>query len=140
MGIKGIWLISILEFYTNIKSMKKLVLTVSFVLTAFVAFAQCGKVESDGRTLRSSSNSLMGKIDSDGATIRNANNSMLGKVDSDKKHIRNSNNSLVLVIDGSTLRNANNGSIGSMSDVSRSIGVSNPSPAQVALWWFLCKN
>ncbi len=101
--------------------MKKLIFTFALMLTAFVGFSQC-KMDSDGRTLRNSSNSSIGRIDSDGVTIRN------------------SSNSTVLKIDGNTIRNSSNSSIASMSDVSRALGVSNPKAAHVALWWFLCKN
>jgi hypothetical protein len=123
----------------KIKNMKKLVLSVAFLLAAFVGYSQC-KMDSDGRTLRNSSNSSIGRIDSDGVTIRNSSNSSVGRVDSDGVTIRNSSNSTVLKIDGNTIRNSSNSSIATMSDVSRALGVSSPKPAHVALWWFLCKN
>ena len=119
--------------------MKKIILTAALVLVAFCGYSQC-KMDSNGKTLRSSSNSSIGSIDSDGKTIRNSSNSMVGRVDSDGKTIRNSSNSVVLKIDGSTIRNSSNSSIAKMSDVSKALNVSNPTAAHVALWWFLCKN
>lgn len=119
--------------------MKQLVLTIALLLAAFVGYAQC-KMDSDKKTLRNSSNSSIGRIDSDGVTIRNSSNSSVGRVDSDGVTIRNSSNSMVLRIDGSTIRNSSNSSIATLSDVSRALGVSNPTAAHVALWWFLCKN
>ncbi len=119
--------------------MKKVIFTIAFLLVAFVGFSQC-KMDSDHHTLRNSSNSSIGKIDSDGVTIRNSSNSSVGRVDSDGVTIRNSSNSMVLKIDGNTIRNSSNSSIASLSDVSRALGVSNPTAAHVALWWFLCKN
>jgi hypothetical protein len=89
----------------KIKNMKKLVLSVAFLLAAFVGYSQC-KMDSDGRTLRNSSNSSIGRIDSDGVTIRNSSNSSVGRVDSDGVTIRNSSNSTVLKIDGNTIRNS----------------------------------
>ena len=38
-------------------------------------------MDSDGKTLRNSSNSSVGHIDSDGKTIRNSSNSSVGHVD-----------------------------------------------------------
>lgn len=119
--------------------MKKFVLSAALVLSALVGFSQC-KLQSDGKTLTSSSNATLGKIGSDGVSIYNSNNHFMGKVASDGKSVYNGNNSMVFKIDGSTLRNSNNSSVGSLSDAGRGIGVSSPSTAQVALWWFLCHN
>ncbi len=119
--------------------MKKLFFTIALMLTAFVGFSQC-KLQSDGKTLSSSSNATLGKISSDGASIYNNNNSFKGKVASDGKSVYNGNNSLVFKIDNGKLMNSNNSQIGSVSDAGRAIGVSSPTTAQVALWWFLCKN
>jgi hypothetical protein len=127
------------NFLNNFNNMKQLVLTIALLLAAFVGYAQC-KMDSDKKTLRNSSNSSIGRIDSDGVTIRNSSNSSVGRVDSDGVTIRNSSNSMVLRIDGSTIRNSSNSSIATLSDVSRALGVSNPTAAHVALWWFLCKN
>lgn len=113
--------------------------SIVFLLAASFGFSQC-KMDSDGRTLRNSSNSSIGRIDSDGVTIRNGSNSSVGRVDSDGVTIRNSSNSSVLKIDGNTIRNSSNSSIATMSDVSRALNISNPKAAHVALWWFLCKN
>jgi hypothetical protein len=117
--------------------MKKFIVFAVFSMVAFVGFSQC-KMDSDKKTLRNSSNSSIGRID--GSTIRNGSNSAVGRVDSDRKSIRNSSNSLVLRIDGNAIRNSSNSQIATMSDVSRALGVSNPTPEHVALWWFLCKN
>lgn len=118
-------------------------LLVAFAFMAFttVSMAQC-KMDSDGKTLRNSSNSSIGKIDSDGRTIRNSSNSTVGKVDSDGKTIRNSSNSTVLKIDsdGKTIRNSSNSKVATMSDVMKAIKGAKPEAKYVALWWFLCKN
>lgn len=115
-----------------------IIASVVFVCIANSSFAQY-KMDSDGKTLRNSSNSSVGRIDSDGKTIRNSSNSSVGKVDSDGKTIRNSSNSSVLKIDGNDIRNSSNSKIASMSDVTNSIKGSKAEAAYVALWWFLVK-
>ena len=136
---KGILLDNYFPQPNTQNDMKSFILTAALVMTAFFGYSQC-KMDSNGKTLRNSSNSSIGRIDSDGRTIRNGSNSSVGRVDSDGKTIRNSSNSTVLKIDGSTIRNSSNSSIAKMSDVSKALGVSNPTAAHVALWWFLCKN
>jgi uncharacterized protein YxeA len=123
------------------KIIKSLLVVVAFITMTSLAFSQC-KMDSDGKTLRSSSNSTIGKIDSDGKTIRNSSNSTVGKVDSDGKTIRNSSNSTVLKIDsdGKTIRNSSNSKIATMSDVLSAIKGAKAEAKYVALWWFLCKN
>ena len=121
--------------------MKTLLALVAFVAMTSVGMAQC-KMDSNGKTLRNSSNSSIGKIDSDGKTIRNSSNSTVGKVDSDGKTIRNSSNSTVLKIDsdGKTIRNSSNSKVATMSDMMSDIKGAKPTAVYVALWWFLCKN
>ncbi len=86
-------------------SFKSAFAIIVFMFMSAIASAQF-KMDSDGRTLRNSSNSSVGSIDSDGKTIRNSNNSSIGHVDSDGKSIRNSSNSTVLVVDGNDIRNS----------------------------------
>lgn len=119
-------------------TIKLIAATLLFTAFTNVANAQY-KMDSDGKTLRNSSNSTVGKIDSDGKTIRNANNSSVGKVDSDGKTIRNSNNSTVLKIDGNDIRNSNNSTIAKMSDITKDIKGAKPEAVYVALWWFIVK-
>lgn len=111
---------------------------VAFTLIAGISQAQY-KMDSDGKTLRNSSNSSVGRIDSDGKTIRNSSNSSVGRVDSDGKTIRNSSNSTVLKVDGNDIRNSSNSTIAKMSDVTSSIQGAKPEAVYVALWWFLVK-
>ncbi|MGE0568317.1 MAG: 5-fold beta-flower protein [Bacteroidia bacterium] len=118
--------------------MKKLFAIAAFCLVSGIASAQY-KMDSDGKTLRNSSNSSVGKIDSDGKTIRNSSNSSVGKVDSDGKTIRNSSNSTVLKIDGDNIRNSSNSTIAKMSDVTNAIKGAKPEAVYVALWWFIVK-
>ena len=120
------------------KTLKTTFTILAFTLVSTVASAQY-KMDSDGKTLRNSSNSSVGRIDSDGKTIRDANNSSVGRVDSDGKTIRNSSNSSVLKIDGSTIRNSSNSSIAKMSDVTKDIKGAKEEAVYVALWWFLVK-
>lgn len=120
------------------KSLKAAFAILAFTIVSTVATAQY-KMDSDGKTLRNSSNSSVGKIDSDGKTIRNSSNSSVGKVDSDGKTIRNSSNSTVLKIDGNDIRNSSNSTIAKMSDVTRDIKGAKPEAVYVALWWFLVK-
>ncbi|MEI8136269.1 MAG: hypothetical protein WCH21_02980 [Bacteroidota bacterium] len=47
-------------------------------------------------------------INSDGKTIRNSSNSSVGSVDSDGKTIRNSSNPSVLKVYGNDIRNSSN--------------------------------
>ena len=120
------------------KLIKAILATLLFLVVSNTASAQC-KMDSDGKTLRNSSNSSIGRIDSDGKTVRNASNSTVGRVDSDGKTIRNSSNSTVLKIDGNDIRNSSNSTIAKMSDVTNSIKGANPEAIYVALWWFLVK-
>jgi hypothetical protein len=122
-------------------TLKLMVAAIAMVAFSNVSIAQC-KMDSDGKTLRNSSNSSIGKIDSDGRTIRNSSNSTVGKVDSDGKTIRNSSNSTVLKIDsdGKTIRNSSNSKVATMSDVLSDIKGAKAEAKYVALWWFLCKN
>ena len=96
------------------------ILVLGFLFTTAVASAQY-KMDSNGKTLSTSSNKTVGKIDSDGRTISDANNSTLGKVDSDGKTISNRNNSTVLRISGNDIMNANNSKVGTKSDVTSTI-------------------
>jgi len=121
------------------KNTLKTALTIlAFTFISSVASAQY-KMDSDGKTLRNSSNSSVGRIDSDGKTIRNSSNSSVGHVDSDGKTIRNSSNSSVLKIDGNDIRNSSNSVIAKMSDVTNDIKGAKPEAVYVALWWFLVK-
>lgn len=120
------------------KTFKIALATLSFVAISNIASAQY-KMDSDGKTLRNSSNSSVGKIDSDGKTIRNSSNSSVGKVDSDGRTIRNSSNSTVLKVDGNDIRNSSNSTIAKMSDVTNDIKGAKPEAVYVALWWFLVK-
>jgi hypothetical protein len=120
------------------KSIGTFLATVALCLITNVASAQY-KMDSDGKTLRNSSNSSVGRIDSDGKTIRNSSNSSVGRVDSDGKTIRNSSNSMVLRVDGNDIRNSSNSTIAKMSDVTGSISGAKAEAAYVALWWFLVK-
>jgi hypothetical protein len=120
------------------KSLKLFFVTLALMFVSNFASAQF-KMDSDGKTLRNSSNSSVGRIDSDGKTIRNSSNSTVGKVDSDGKTIRNSSNSTVLKIDGDNIRNSSNSTIAKMSDVTRDIKGAKPEAVYVALWWFLVK-
>ncbi len=104
-------------------SIKTSLAILAFTLVSTVASAQY-KMDSDGKTLRNSSNSSVGKIDSDGKTIRNSSNSSVGHV---------------LKIDGNTIRNSSNSSIASMSDVTNDIKGAKAEAVYVALWWFLVK-
>ena len=113
----------------------------SFFVAMFfstLALAQFS-MDSDGKTIRNSSNSSCGRIDSDGKTIRNGNNSSVGRVDSDGKTIRNSSNSSVLRIDGNDIRNSSNSVVAKMSDVTGSIRGAKAEAIYVALWWFIVK-
>jgi hypothetical protein len=119
--------------------MKKLILTfLSLVLVSTFALAQYS-MDSDGKTIRNSSNSSCGRIDSDGKTVRNGSNSSVGSVDSDGKTIRNSSNSSVLRVDGNDIRNSSNSVIAKMSDVTSAIKGAKPTAIYVALWWFIVK-
>jgi hypothetical protein len=120
------------------KLIKATLATILFLVVSNTASAQC-KMDSDGKTLRNSSNSSIGRVDSDGKTVRNASNSTVGRVDSDGKTIRNSSNSTVLKIDGNDIRNSSNSTIAKMSDVTNSIKGAKPEAIYVALWWFLVK-
>jgi hypothetical protein len=119
-------------------TMKTFFAAVAFMLISSAATALY-KMDSDGKTLRNSSNSSVGKIDSDGKTIRNSSNSSVGHVDSDGKTIRNSSNSSVLKIDGNDIRNSSNSTIAKMSDVTNDIIGAKPEAVYVALWWFIVK-
>ena len=110
----------------------------AFVLISGIAAAQF-RMDSDGKTIRNSSNSSVGRIDSDGSTVRNSSNSSVGRVDSDGKTIRNSSNSAVLRIDGNDIRNSSNVVIAKMSDVLRDIKGAKAEAVYVALWWFIVK-
>lgn len=110
----------------------------AFVLISGIAAAQF-KMDSDGKTIRNSSNSSVGRIDSDGSTVRNSSNSSVGRVDSDGKTIRNSSNSAVLKVDGNDIRNSSNVVIAKMSDVLRDIKGAKAEAVYVALWWFIVK-
>lgn len=110
----------------------------AFVLISGIAAAQF-KMDSDGKTIRNSSNSSVGRIDSDGSTVRNSSNSSVGRVDSDGKTIRNSSNSAVLRVDGNDIRNSSNVVIAKMSDVLRDIKGAKAEAVYVALWWFIVK-
>ncbi len=120
--------------------MKKAILTfLSIILVSTLALAQFS-MDSDGKTIRNSSNSSCGRIDSDGRTVRNGSNSSVGSVDSDGKTIRNGSNSSVLRIDGNDIRNTSSGSvIAKMSDVTSAIKGAKPTAIYVALWWFIVK-
>ncbi|MBK6836467.1 MAG: hypothetical protein IPG89_20280 [Bacteroidetes bacterium] len=120
------------------KTIKTAFAILAFTFVSTVASAQ-HKMDSDGKTLRNSSNSSVGKIDSDGKTIRNSSNSTVGKVDSDGKTIRNSSNSTVLKVDGNDIRNSSNSTIAKMSDVMNDIKGAKPEAVYVALWWFIVK-
>ncbi|MBL7883575.1 MAG: hypothetical protein JNL69_05875 [Bacteroidia bacterium] len=119
-------------------TLKTVIAILAFTFVSSVASAQY-KMDSDGKTLRNSSNSSVGRIDSDGKTIRNGSNSSVGRVDSDGKTIRNSSNSSVLKIDGNDIRNSSNSVIAKMSDVTNDIKGAKPEAVYVALWWFLVK-
>ncbi|HRH09921.1 MAG TPA: hypothetical protein PLU73_00325 [Bacteroidia bacterium] len=121
-----------------IRQFKKTMAIAAFTLITGYSNAQY-KMDSDGRTLRNSSNSSVGRIDSDGKTIRNSSNSSVGHVDSDGKTIRNSSNSSVLKVDGNDIRNSSNSTIAKMSDVTSAIQGAKPEAVYVALWWFLVK-
>lgn len=110
----------------------------AFMLISTFASAQF-KMDSDGKTLRNSSNSSVAHIDSDGKTIRNSSNSSVGHVDSDGKTIRNSSNSMVLRVDGNDIRNSSNSVIAKMSDVTSAIQGAKSEAVYVALWWFIVK-
>lgn len=120
------------------QSFKIAIATLAFTTISSIASAQY-KMDSDGKTLRNSSNSSVGRIDSDGRTIRNSSNSSVGHVDSDGKTIRNSSNSSVLRVDGNDIRNSSNSTIAKMSDVTNDIKGAKPEAVYVALWWFLVK-
>ena len=119
-------------------SFKTTLAVLAFTMISGIASAQY-KMDSDGRTLRNSSNSSVGSIDSDGKTIRNSSNSSIGSVDSDGKTIRNSSNSSVLKVDGNDIRNSSNSTIAKMSDVTHDIQGAKPEAVYVALWWFIVK-
>ncbi len=120
------------------KTIKSFFAVLTFMLISNLASAQF-KMDSDGKTLRNSSNSSVGKIDSDGKTIRNSSNSSVGRVDSDGKTIRNSSNSAILKVDGNDIRNSSNSTIAKMSDVTSAIKGAKTEAVYVALWWFLVK-
>ena len=120
------------------KTIKSTLALLAFSLISNIATAQY-HMDSDGKTLRNSSNSSVGRIDSDGKTIRNSSNSSVGHVDSDGKTIRNSSNSSVLKVDGSDIRNSSNSTIAKMSDVTNDIKGAKSEAVYVALWWFLVK-
>ncbi|WP_462241991.1 5-fold beta-flower protein [Ferruginibacter sp.] len=111
----------------------------AFSTISSIAVAQQFKMDSNGKTLSTSSNKTVGKIDSDGRTISDANNSTLGKVDSDGKTISNRNNSTVLKISGNDIMNSSNSKVGTMSDVTSAISGAKPEAVYVALWWFIVK-
>ena len=90
-------------------------------------------------TLVTSFASAQYKMDSDGKTLRNSSNSSVGRIDSDGKTIRNSSNSSVLRIDGNDIRNSSNSTIAKMSDVTNDIKGAKPEAVYVALWWFIVK-
>lgn len=119
-------------------TLKKTLAALAFTFVATVASAQYS-MDSDGKTIRNSSNSSVGRIDSDGKTIRNSSNSSVGHVDSDGKTIRNSSNSMVLRVDGNDIRNSSNSVIAKMSDVTHDIKGAKESAVYVALWWFIVK-
>lgn len=119
-------------------TMRSFLAVAAFTLISSVACAQY-KMDSDGKTLRNSSNSSVGRIDSDGKTIRNSSNSSVGHVDSDGKTIRNSSNSSVLRVDGNDIRNSSNSVIAKMSDVTSAIQGAKQEAVYVALWWFIVK-
>ncbi len=120
-------------------SFKTTLAVMAFTFMSSVASAQYS-MDSDGKTLRNSSNSSVAKIDSDGKTIRNSSNSSVGHVDSDGKTIRNSSNSAVLKVDGNDIRNSStNSTIAKMSDVTSAIKGAKPEAVYVALWWFIVK-
>jgi hypothetical protein len=121
------------------KFIKSTLAIIGFSLISTVAAAQQFKMDSDGRTISTSSNKTVGKIDSDGRTISDANNSTLGKVDSDGKTISNRNNSTVLKISGNDIYNSSNSKVGTMSDVTSAISGAKPQAVYVALWWFIVK-
>jgi len=122
--------------------MKKIITsTLAIALLSFVttvASAQY-KMDSNGKTISTSSNKTVGKIDSDGKTVSDANNSTLGKVDSDGKTISNRNNSTVLKISGNDIYNSSNSKVGTMSDVTSAISGAKNEAVYVALWWFIVK-
>jgi hypothetical protein len=120
------------------KSIKTFLAILAFTFISGIASAQFS-MDSDGKTLRNSSNSSVGSIDSDGKTIRNSSNSSIGHVDSDGKTIRNSSNSMVLSIDGDDIRNSSNSTIAKMSEVTNAIKGAKAEAVYVALWWFLVK-
>jgi hypothetical protein len=95
------------------KSIKSTLAIMAFSIISTVAAAQY-KMDSNGKTLSTSSNKTVGKIDSDGRTISDANNSTLGKVDSDGKTISNRNNSTVLKISGNDIINSSNSKVGTI--------------------------
>ncbi len=119
-------------------SFKTSLAVVAFTFISSIASAQYS-MDSDGKTIRNSSNSSVGRIDSDGKTIRNSSNSSVGHVDSDGKTIRNSSNSAVLKVDGNDIRNSSNSTIAKMSDVTSAIKGAKPEAVYVALWWFIVK-
>jgi hypothetical protein len=120
------------------KIIKSTLAIIAFSVISTVAAAQY-KMDSNGKTLSTSTNKTVGKIDSDGRTISDANNSTLGKVDSDGKTISNRNNSTVLRISGTDIMNSSNSKVGTMSDVTSSISGAKPEAVYVALWWFIVK-
>lgn len=120
------------------QKVKSLLLILSISTVSKIAMAQY-KMDSNGKNLVSSSNSIVGKIDSDGKTISDAGNSTLGKVDSDGKTISNRNNSVVLKISGNDIYNASNSKVASMSDITQAISGAKPEAVYVALWWFIVK-
>ena len=107
------------------KIIKSLLTTIALLVITNIAIAQ-HKMDSDGKTIRNSSNSSVGRIDSDGKTVRNSSNSSVGRVDSDGKTIRNGSNSMVLRIDGNDIRNSTNSVIAKMSDVQKDIKGAKP--------------
>lgn len=119
-------------------SLKTTLAVMAFTLISGIASAQYS-MDSDGKTIRNSSNSSVGSIDSDGKTIRNSSNSSVGRVDSDGKTIRNSSNSEVLRVDGDDIRNSSNSTIAKMSDVTNAIKGAKAEAVYVALWWFIVK-
>ena len=119
--------------------MDRAIFTIAFLLLALAGHSQC-KLLRDGKTLVNSQNATLGKIYSDGVSIYNNDHRLLGKVGSNGKSVYCDHNALMFWIDKGKLMSPNNAPICTVSDAGRAIGVSQPTIAQVALWWFLCKN
>ena len=120
--------------------MKKSLITILVAMFCCTFALAQYSMDSDGKTIRNSSNSSCGRIDSDGKTVRNGSNSSCGSVDSDGKTIRNGSNSSVLRVDGNDIRNTSTGSVvAKMSDVTSAIRGAKNEAIYVALWWFIVK-